>query len=94
MAEAPKSPASKHTSLDTPGENNVNGDLSVVSNGTPSREYMPNLPSSASAKLVKKNRLENVVRTMKTKQFRKIVACCLQAACAGWNGRVWENDQH
>lgn len=41
--------------------------------------------TSGAIKNSKKERIENVIRVLKSKQFRKIVACCIQAACAGWN---------
>lgn len=48
---------------------------------------MPEL-GSQTTKNAERSRIDKVIRVVKTKQFRKIVACYLQAACAGWNGKL------
>lgn len=95
MAEvSPKSLASKHASLPSPAtENGFSSEQAPDTLSIASRDYQPQLTSGSktSQKGETQKRLENVVRVVRSKQFRKVAASCLQAGCAGWNGELLEN---
>jgi hypothetical protein len=67
--------------------NRSNGDaMSITSGEFPQQVSFHNANPVPSTKTKKKVTFQNLAKTMTSRQFGKIAACCFEAGVAGWNG--------